>query len=545
MLFLFALNMAVLATAQNPCLDMWPIPKTCAPAFSCTGISLSPTFEFVVQSSYPILNDAITRYSALLSRMGIANGNKGMASNLTFSITDSSSLLTPTTNFSYTLSLNKTAFIATAETVYGALYALESFSQLLYSDEQGLSLSCAVTVTDYPDYSYRGLLLDVGRRFMPLPLLQTILDGMFYSKMNVLRLHLSDYGAVRYAGNLSNVFTGLDGSYTSADITALVTYAQARGIRVIPEYDLTSHADGYSALAGVSYCDATWLANASASALMFFILATSAAFNDKYYSIGGPDPMSPVSPDCLSTVSALQATLNTYLLENKKFSAGIPVGNNTLNLAYAPFPNINQYTEWVGVDSNTSSFLLLSTPDGAIQDPLPNGTLPLYQNYTALAGSSSAAFLGASASFWTNQYCSSFECGFSTGATPNAAWMAPTQVEPYFDNSVEASLFPRVTALAGALWNYAGALNNATERIEAHRARLQFRGIRTCAAGCDCSESYSCAGVKWSVLPKATALQAGVIMCITIASTVLLSVVAAVYSHGVKSQSGYASLSAN
>ena len=44
---------------------------------------------------------------------------------------------------------------------------------------------------------HRGIMLDVGRRFVPVALLLTMVDAMAYTKMNVLHLHAADFGGVR------------------------------------------------------------------------------------------------------------------------------------------------------------------------------------------------------------------------------------------------------------------------------------------------------------------------------------------------------------
>ena len=83
--------------------------------------------------------------------------------------------------------------------------------------------------------------VDTGRRFHPVPLVKTMLDGMAAVKLNVLHFHLSDQcrfavESTRFPQLTANL-TGIQaGHYTQADVRELVAYAKDRGIRVIPEF---------------------------------------------------------------------------------------------------------------------------------------------------------------------------------------------------------------------------------------------------------------------------------------------------------------------
>eukprot|EP00656_Telonema_subtile_P057455 TRINITY_DN9455_c0_g1_i2.p1 TRINITY_DN9455_c0_g1~~TRINITY_DN9455_c0_g1_i2.p1 ORF type:complete len:322 (-),score=94.50 TRINITY_DN9455_c0_g1_i2:142-1107(-) len=140
-------------------------------------------------------------------------------------------------------------------TVYGAMYGMESFSQLVSER----LLSEEVAVQDAPGFRHRGLMVDTGRRFLPIPLLRSIIDGLGYTKMNVLHLHLSDEPAVRFESKLYPELTaGLNGAfYTQEELQALVAYAKQRGVRVEPEIDVPAHAGGFKPLVskGIQYCD--------------------------------------------------------------------------------------------------------------------------------------------------------------------------------------------------------------------------------------------------------------------------------------------------
>eukprot|EP01052_Picozoa_sp_SAG31_P029144 SAG31_NODE_2874_length_4971_cov_9.677750_6_plen_75_part_00 len=64
------------------------------------------------------------------------------------------------------------------------MYAMETFTQLL-DMESGTLLHSNVTVSDAPEYQWRGLMIDSGRRFFPMPLVKNLMDTMAANKMNV------------------------------------------------------------------------------------------------------------------------------------------------------------------------------------------------------------------------------------------------------------------------------------------------------------------------------------------------------------------------
>lgn len=131
---------------------------------------------------------------------------------LTIVITNSSEHLGSSTNYSYTMSVTTSTAIptatATCASVYAAIYALETFAQLVRSTSASVTTLAhapalialphsEIHITDFPAYVHRGVLLDVGRRFYPLDLLEAIISGLAFIKMNVLHFHMSDFPAFR------------------------------------------------------------------------------------------------------------------------------------------------------------------------------------------------------------------------------------------------------------------------------------------------------------------------------------------------------------
>ena len=144
---------------------------------------------------------------------------------------------------SYSLEIDSAGAKLNAATPLGVMHGLQTFLQLLQTTPNGFALP-AVTIHDQPRFPWRGLMIDVGRHFIPLDVLKRNLDGMAAVKLNVLHLHLSEDQGFRVE---SKTFPrlhqlGSDGLfYTQAEVRDLIAYARERGIRVVPEFDMPGH----------------------------------------------------------------------------------------------------------------------------------------------------------------------------------------------------------------------------------------------------------------------------------------------------------------
>jgi hexosaminidase len=155
--------------------------------------------------------------------------------------------LVPNEDESYTLKIEPGSVSLDAKTDIGVLRGLETLLQLLSEDEKGYYFPGA-TISDLPRFTWRGLLIDVGRHFHPVDVIKRNLDAMAAVKMNVLHLHLTEDQGFRVE---SKVFPklqelGSDGMFfTQVQIRDLVEYAADRGIRVMPEFDLPGHSTSW------------------------------------------------------------------------------------------------------------------------------------------------------------------------------------------------------------------------------------------------------------------------------------------------------------
>jgi hexosaminidase len=197
------------------------------------------------------VSKAITRFTARLSRQtGIPFYGESPSAQLTVECGAA-----PTAypalgdDESYRLLVNSTGAHLTAATPTGVIRGLETLLQLAGPDEHGMRFP-AVSIEDRPRFPWRGLMLDVSRHWMPLPVVLRNLDAMAAVKLNVFHWHLSDDQGFRVESKLFPELQrkGSDGHfYTQAEIRLAVDYARDRGIRVIPEFDVPGHTTSWFA----------------------------------------------------------------------------------------------------------------------------------------------------------------------------------------------------------------------------------------------------------------------------------------------------------
>lgn len=107
------------------------------------------------------------------------------------------------------------------------------------------------TIRDFPNYKWRGMMLDVSRHFFSVVEVKRLIDEMAYYKLNVFHWHLSDDQGWRIEikswpkltafGGSTQVGGGKGGFYTQEQYKDVVKYAQERYITVVPEIDMPGH----------------------------------------------------------------------------------------------------------------------------------------------------------------------------------------------------------------------------------------------------------------------------------------------------------------
>ena len=189
----------------------------------------------------------------------------------------------------------------------GVMHGLQTFLQLVHVTPRGFVVS-AVTIDDKPRFPWRGLMIDSGRHFIALPVIERNLDAMEAVKLNVFHWHLSEDQGFRVESKSFPLLQqkGSDGLYYTQDqVRHIIEYARDRGIRVIPEFDMPGHATswfvGYPQLAsgkGPYAIERHWgvfdpamdpTRESTYQFLNTFIGEMTALFPDAYFHIGGDE----------------------------------------------------------------------------------------------------------------------------------------------------------------------------------------------------------------------------------------------------------------
>ena len=165
-------------------------------------------------------------------------------------------LIRKNTNETYSLKIDYDSGSGTvlveinADNYFGARHGLESLFQVMEYDDvknQFIILS-GIKIRDYPEFKHRGISLDTSRNFITVDVIKRIIDGMAHSKLNVLHWHIVDTHSfpIELKGPKVAQMTQYgaydpQSIYTQKDIKDIVTYANYRGVRVIPELDQPAH----------------------------------------------------------------------------------------------------------------------------------------------------------------------------------------------------------------------------------------------------------------------------------------------------------------
>jgi len=244
--FLFS----IAAIAQSAC-PVIPAPKEASQA---SGV-------FLLNSSTPLLvsGRAATSVSAylqkeLLRTKNIKLNDKKRAGSPAIKLVLSKQ--SKLADEAYAVKMSRSGITVTASHTAGLFYGVISLLQIIDQSplkQHTVSVSCW-NITDAPQYSWRGLMLDESRHFFGKEKVKSILNWMAFYKLNRFHWHLTDEPAWRLEIKKYPLLTTVGGKgnytnpgaeakfYTQQDIKELVQYAEERQIIIVPEIDMPGHA---------------------------------------------------------------------------------------------------------------------------------------------------------------------------------------------------------------------------------------------------------------------------------------------------------------
>ena len=163
----------------------------------------------------------------------------------------------------YRMEVNAQGVRIAGATPAGVFYGIQTLRKSIPANAEGANVSLpAATIEDAPRFSYRGMMLDVGRHYITPDSVKQFIDMLALHNMNRMHWHLSEdqgwrieikqypeltqIGSKRketVIGRNSGQYDGkpYEGFYTQEEVKEIIAYAQERYITIIPEIDLPGH----------------------------------------------------------------------------------------------------------------------------------------------------------------------------------------------------------------------------------------------------------------------------------------------------------------
>ncbi|KAK6929291.1 Beta-hexosaminidase, eukaryotic type, N-terminal [Dillenia turbinata] len=243
---------------------LWPLPSHFT--FRDDTLSIDPDLSLSlagIGGNSTILEEAFQRYLKIIFKHNSGdNLRRGLIydiSELKITVNSDNETLQLGVDESYSLSIGRIDGFSVigkaqieANTVYGALRGLETFSQLCSFNYESKTVEVYKApwyIRDEPRFAYRGLLVDTSRHYLPIDVIKQIIDSMSFAKLNVLHWHIIDEESFplevpTYPNLWKGAYTKWE-RYTVEDARDVVNYAKLRGINVMPEVDVPGHAESW------------------------------------------------------------------------------------------------------------------------------------------------------------------------------------------------------------------------------------------------------------------------------------------------------------
>ncbi|MDR1105077.1 MAG: beta-N-acetylhexosaminidase [Treponema sp.] len=417
----------------------------------------------------------------------------------------------------YRLNIEDGLVTVAASSGSGAYHGLQTLRQLILSGEEKRLRSGGdvaeiprAEIEDAPRFPWRGFMLDCSRHFFSAAFIRKIIDALSLHHINRFHWHLTDDQGWRFpvpgypllaetGSRRKDLRSGRSegGFYTVQEIRDIVRFASLRHVEIVPEADLPGHT--LSVLASYPALGCTGgpyevedrfgifedVLCAGNDGIFDFAAAVFGALADLFPSrrvhIGGDEVLFnrwEACPKCrkrlaetgLSSPRELQSWITSRLAAMLAERGKIPIGWDEIleDSPRFPLPEEAVIMSWRGREGGLEAarrgrrVIMSPNTEGCYldykhsEDPGEPGQLGI-SSLKAIYGMNPAGgmdgkeadlILGGQGNLWTELV--------------------------YAGRIAEYMIFPRISALAEALWNPGGpaGFEDFTRRLSAHRARL-------------------------------------------------------------------------
>lgn len=224
---------------------------------------------FQLSSSTKILNNGNSTQSSdylakqIKRQVGLNfNNNSKVGNEIVFNIIAKENFSSKNPE-AYQLNIKKGKISINATSEKGLFLGIQTLLQLIFEHKKDFKIP-DLQIVDEPQFSWRGMHLDVSRHFFSVDEVKQYLDYLALYKMNTFHWHLTDdqgwrieikrypkltsIGSMRketiVGKNDSKTFDGkpYGGFYTQEQIKDVIKYAEKLNITIIPEIEMPGHA---------------------------------------------------------------------------------------------------------------------------------------------------------------------------------------------------------------------------------------------------------------------------------------------------------------
>ncbi|QEM10619.1 family 20 glycosylhydrolase [Mucilaginibacter rubeus] len=241
----------------------------------------------------------------------------------------------------YRLQVSENHVTITANTAHGIFNGIQTLRQLLRDNV----MLDACDITDWPAFSWRGYMVDVGRNYQSVEQLKQQIDIMALYKLNVFHFHVTEDIAWRLAikqypelTKPENMLRDKGQFYSVDDIKELQRFCRERHIEFVPEIDMPGHSGAFKLAFHVDM-----QSDSAMRILKDIIREVCETYRPAYLHIGGDE----VKISNAAFLPEICRTVEQYGVKAIGWSPGGNVSANTIRQLWMKEGTVNKKIKYI------------------------------------------------------------------------------------------------------------------------------------------------------------------------------------------------------